>query len=111
MNGTCWRRAHRLAYQLFAAPIPRGLNVLHHCDNPACVRPAHLFLGTQADNMVDSARKGRLSRPSKLIAHQVREIRQLYAEGMRQFRIAQRFAVSPDVIRDIIRKQTWRHLA
>lgn len=54
-------RAHRFAYILFVAPIPKGLFVLHSCDNPPCCNPKHLFLGTQKDNMNDAARKNRIA--------------------------------------------------
>jgi len=55
--------AHRVSYAALVAPIPEGLHVLHHCDNPPCVRPSHLFTGTHTDNMVDCARKGRNNPP------------------------------------------------
>jgi len=53
-------RAHRFAYETLAGPIPPGVLVLHRCDNPPCVRPEHLFLGTQADNVADMIAKGRI---------------------------------------------------
>lgn len=56
-------RAHRFAWEQEHGPIPDGLFVLHRCDNPPCVRPSHLFLGTAFDNMADAKAKGRMVPP------------------------------------------------
>ena len=60
--------AHRMAWVLSVGPIPKGLLVLHRCDNPPCVNPDHLFLGTQLDNIRDAAQKGRMGRSQKVVA-------------------------------------------
>lgn len=66
-------QAHRAAWELAFGPVPEYLLVCHHCDNRRCVRPDHLFLGTQADNMRDAARKGRLPLIQRATRHRLLE--------------------------------------
>jgi len=75
-NSGTWL-AHRLAWLLTNGEIPPGIHVLHHCDNPPCVRPTHLYLGTDKDNHRDARERGRLA--LKLSFEQVKEIRHKYA--------------------------------
>jgi hypothetical protein len=96
--------AHRYSYRLHKGPIPDGMLVCHSCDNPRCVNPDHLFLGTPKDNMADKERKGRGNYPrgsthhrAKLSDADVAEIRRL-AGSMTQRAIAQKFAVTPSHI-------------
>lgn len=94
--------------------------VLHRCDNPPCCNPAHLFLGTHADNVRDKVNKGRQSRHSspgeaaglaKLTNEQVLEMRRLYAEEhIRQVDLAARFGVGQSAVSAILRRRTWSHI-
>ena len=108
--------AHRIAYSLEHGEIPEGMCVLHKCDNPSCVSPRHLFLGTKADNMEDATSKGRMAHGeangnSKLTEEDVREARQAYAEGGISFEsLRRRFGVSDVAIREAILGITWRHV-
>lgn len=106
-------RAHRIAWELEHGPIPEGMFVCHRCDNPPCCNPAHLFLGTPADNMADMARKGRSLHShrnprSRLTADQVDEVRRLYAAGtITQAVLGKQFGVSQPAISAVVRQQVW----
>jgi len=108
--------ASRVSYSLTFGDIPNGLSVCHICDNPSCVNPKHLFLGTQTENMKDMFLKGRNTRgervpQSKLNSEQILEVRRLYAEGgLRQLDIANLFNVSRTLISQITGGRTWKHI-
>lgn len=106
---TKWRHAHRVAWELEHGPIPAGLSVLHKCDNPPCVRPAHLFLGTQADNLRDMFNKGRANHlPPKLSAKQAQYVRDALAAGRTGLALAAELGVSKAVISRIkLRQGCW----
>lgn len=95
-------RAHRLSWELHEGPIPPGMKVLHRCDNRACVRPDHLFLGTQVENIRDMDRKGRRGN-AKLSDAQVAEIRRRRSAGERATEVARAFAISTVTVYDIAR--------
>lgn len=108
-------RAHRFSYELHYGQIPDGMEVCHKCDNPGCVNPAHLFLGTHQQNIADKIAKGRQPngeklRQSKLTEDSVRLIREMRAEGMPYQEIAMQFGVHNVTILDVVRGKTWRHV-
>ena len=108
-------KAHRVSYEMQNGPIPDGMLVLHRCDNPRCVNPAHLFLGTARDNTQDASRKGRLSRgerhhSSKLTRRSVLAIRAAFEAGSPKREIARRFGVTPPAIRAVLSGRWWRHV-
>lgn len=110
--------AHRVSYELTNGSIPDGLFVCHRCDNPACVNPAHLFLGTHQDNVDDMIAKGRKivargesQHCSKLTAEQVTEIRRRYASGnITMYTLAVEWGMSVPTICNIIHRKTWKHI-
>lgn len=109
--------AHRVAYEDVNGQIPDQLQVLHRCDNPPCCNPAHLFLGTQADNLADCRAKGRtvVRRGSehwaaKITEDQVREIRRLCSSGTTQRAVAQRFGINQSQISRLLRGEAWNHV-
>lgn len=107
-------RAHRVSYRLFIGEIPAGLKVLHSCDTPACVNPAHLSVGTDLDNTHDKQARGRVSRlkgesnpRAKLTAEQVRAIR---SDERTLVAIAADYGVSFSMISQIKRRESWREI-
>lgn len=110
------RRAHRIAWELTSCPVPAGLMVLHRCDNPPCVRPAHLFTGTGGDNMADMHSKGRANRPAgeanslaKLTDAEVVAIREARARGVKGRILAEQYGVRVTHIYQVSRGR-WAHL-
>ena len=103
---------HRLSYEQHVGPIPDGMFVCHTCDNPACVNPAHLFLGTPADNMADKVRKGRQARHeshgrAKLTACAVQAIREELAAGARQIDIAAKYGIAQTQVSAVKTGVSW----
>jgi hypothetical protein len=125
------KKAHRLAWEWEHGPIPDGMCVCHHCDNPSCCNPSHLFLGTPQDNVRDRNAKGRQAKgkslaqavrasgiyervprgsqchASKLMPEDVRDIRRLRSEGMTQQALADKYGIKRESVRDILRGRNW----
>jgi hypothetical protein len=109
--------AHRVAWSLQVGPIPTGLQVLHACDNPPCCNPAHLFLGTPADNVLDKVQKGRqahgedISNRVRLTEQHVRQIRLAAATGVTYRALATAYGVSRSGISLVVRGKRWAWVA
>jgi hypothetical protein len=118
-NGTM-RYAHRVSYELFCCDIPDGMAVCHRCDNPGCINPEHLFLGTQSDNITDMVSKGRHARgaiiahlgienaKAKLTEDDVVAIRG--SSGLTNTKLAELFGVSKVQIGNIRNGKSWSHV-
>lgn len=114
-------QAHRFCYAMHYGSIPDGMYICHHCDNPSCVRPEHLFLGTHEDNTKDMIEKGRHLSPSRpkgelngfssLTDTQVMEIRHRYAQGgITQATLGNEYGVCQTTISAIVRRKRWQHI-
>lgn len=112
-NGRLWK-AHRFFYHYLVEPIDADGVICHRCDNPSCVNPAHLFMGSQRDNLLDCIAKGRARRRdqrgennhcAKLTAEQVRHIRRHETGTQRE--IAARYGVTQTVISDVLRRKSF----
>lgn len=110
-------KAHRVAWMIVNGEIKNGLHCLHKCDNPICVNPSHLFLGTHAENMKDMTEKGRNFIPHgelcplhKLTNEQVLEIRRLCKSGLTNKAIAKRFKIDKTHVYQIKAFRIWKHI-
>jgi hypothetical protein len=110
--------SHRMSWEIHFGPIPDGMYICHKCDNPPCVRPDHLFLGTPKDNMTDKHSKGRNHNQNgerngsvKLSESDVAEIFRLYDAGFTQKEISQRIGkVSIPTVCNVLKNKIWGHL-
>lgn len=112
MPGEIHVRAHRYSYEYFGGKIPKGKLVLHKCDNPACVNPKHLRLGTYLDNNRDAKRKGRNARGSRNGHAKLseRNVRSIMASNERQTVLARHYGVHQSVISTIKSGKRWKHV-
>ena len=109
-RGGGMHHAHRVSWEIANGEIPPGMVVRHICDNPPCVNPSHLQIGTHEDNMRDMAQRER-GWHTRLTAVDVSAIRSLVSSGVRHADIAIRFGTSKSNISMIATRKTWRHVA
>jgi len=114
-------KAHRISWMIANGSIPNGMCICHHCDNPGCVNPDHLFMGTHSDNMKDAAMKGRNKIPrstgeehgiSKLNETEVLSIRDEYRDPDHpsMIELGNKYNVSGATICLIVNRKTWQHI-
>jgi len=110
--------AHRVAWAMKHGSIPHGYFVCHHCDNPACVRESHLFIGTPAENVADMRAKGRAKDPrgeqinsAKLTSLDVLNVRRQHAAGVSARALGRAYGVAHGAILAAVRRQTWKEVA
>lgn len=109
--------AHRVSYVLYRGEIPEGKHILHTCDNPFCVNPDHLFIGTPLDNMRDKMKKGRHvawkskdCNLTKLTEADVLEIRRLSASGLNNVQVGKIMNTCDANVSMIKNRKTWKNL-
>ena len=104
--------AHRAAWEVTNGPIPVGLHVLHKCDNPSCVNPKHLELGTAADNMRDKVTRGRQLRGGQIHNTKltVEKVRAILKDPRSNSAIGRAYSVSSATIGEIKRREIWKHI-
>lgn len=109
--------AHRVSWIFTNGEIPKGKCILHHCDNPMCIRPDHLFLGTRTDNNLDKLNKGRQWRPigvknpaSKLNERIVLRIRSLRKKMLFEREIAEIVGSTRSAVSKVLQGESWRHV-
>jgi hypothetical protein len=112
-NGRPQVQAHRLSWELHRGPIPSGALVCHRCDNPWCVNPEHLFLGTSKDNSIDMARKGRSTHGARCPTAKISEadavaIRRRFLAGEKVVDIANDYPIRKSVVRKIATAKIWK---
>lgn len=103
-----------MSYEMYVGPIPPGLYVLHSCDNPPCVNPKHLRLGTQIDNMSDARERGRLNfgerNPLAVVTEEIVLKIRADSPALSYREIALKYDISKPTVAQIVTRRTWRHL-